>query len=128
MNRGHIQAERAASAQRDLFDTQLRIEDQLIEQKSEPHHPLSRMKAGQVLHLAAPSFDLSIAGIRSAYQSKDGTVTVDCDDTRNNARVNFHSDMDIAALGVDGIAERLDRMERTGPTVRSLTDTFNNKL
>lgn len=27
------------SAQRDLFDTQIRIEDQLIEQKSEPNHP-----------------------------------------------------------------------------------------
>ena len=64
MNRGHIQAERAASAQRDLFDNQLRIEDQLIEQKSEPHHP----------------------------------------------------------------GNKTERKEPTGPTVRTLTDTFNSKL
>ena len=64
MNKGHIQAERAASAQRDLFDTQLRIEDQLIEQKSEPHHP----------------------------------------------------------------GNKPERPQHTGPTVRSLTDTFNSKL
>lgn len=64
MNRGHIQAERAASAQRDLFDNQLRIEDQLIEQKSELHHP----------------------------------------------------------------GNKPERKEPAGPTVRTLTDTFNNKL
>lgn len=97
--------------QRDLFDTQVDLMDQLFEQKSEQHHPLSKLKAGQVSHLVAPLLELSIAGIRSAYQSMDGTVTVDCDDTRNNARVNFHSTVDIVTLGVDGIAERLDRID-----------------
>ena len=39
MNKSVLQQERAASAQRDLFDNQIRLEDQLIEQKSEPNHP-----------------------------------------------------------------------------------------
>lgn len=52
MNKGIIQTERAASAQRDLFDNQIRIEDQLIEQKSEPHHPGSARdeECGQILY------------------------------------------------------------------------------
>lgn len=91
-NRGHIQSERAASAQRDLFDNQIRIEDQLIEQKSEPNHQGSKL---------------------------DPSIAVQIDAVINSTRQDAERQAEIAVE---------DYLSGHGLTIRTLTDTFNNKL
>lgn len=110
MNRGHIQAERAASAQRDLFDTQIRIEDQLIEQKSEMHHPGSNAATKTIRHYfptekRANAFYLTLCDQFHSVKMRGPLC-------REQGMYYFT------------VAEK----EPAGPTVRNLTDTFNNKL
>lgn len=107
MNRGYIQSERAASAQRDLFDNQLRIEDQLIEQKSEPHHPGSR-KAHTCKRCRQPE------GVETrTFYPTDGPFA-----GREHARTMCRFCLHIVN----------DRLIAHGATISSITDTFNSKL
>lgn len=112
MNKGLIQAERAASAQRDLFDTQIRIEDQLIEQKSEPRHPGSAKPERVVL---------------TAEKRGGGSSVEYChpDSAAKNARFYRGRGYTVKTWTVE---EYHQHLEQHGPTIRTLTDTFNAKL
>lgn len=95
MNRGHIQAERAASAQRDLFDTVAHY----YKLRSSANKEADRLrKLGyRVDPLEVVQYEQRIDSEGRVYTRHPGFIV------------------------------RAERA-RTGPTVRSLTNTFNNKL
>jgi hypothetical protein len=115
MNRGHNQAERGASAQRDLFDTQIRIEDQLIEQKSP-------MWAGN-------SLAASVARNRRFHQLAKRLASMHNVYFAAQERGREAQQQRI----VKAIREEINTVHaamvaaRTGHSVRSLTDTLNGK-
>ena len=112
MNKSVLQYERAASAQRDLFDNQIRIEDQIIEQKSEPNHPGSlkeRVTLNRRYHAAVKRRTAVQMAYFDHLNAGKGT---------KNRRVFQALNILCVELG----------QKLTGPTTRSLTDTFNSKL
>lgn len=115
MNKSVLQYERAASAQRDLFDTQIRIEDQLIEQKSEPNHPGSNK--------LVRNFAIGEQVIFTYGKARPATIVANANRTQFDPRANYK-------ISVDGQTRIVNEawLQKTGPTTRSLTDTFNSKL